>query len=439
MFINSRNKFFFGLVGILFTVANSITPARASEFTSASFKVLDPVISVGGAMSTSTSYQTLSSLGQVAVGTSTAPSFELRGGYDYFPVATAPALSATPGDGQVSLSWTASTGFLGWTVTSYDVCYGTASNSYGTCADEGNVTSKTVTGLASGTTYFFRVRAKTVFGVVIVRSNEASATTLGAPPAPAPVAAGVTSVVAAPATGINLFGRAYPKSTVVLLKDAQIVSTMATENGGFFQIQLSGLTPGNYIFSLWAEDKDELRSALFAFPASIASGKTISIGGILIAPTLRLNKLGVRRGEDVEVSGQSASNAEITIGIGASLHESFIKVKANEDGVYYYKFNTASLDEGEYFVRAKSALDGSVSPFSKVANFAVGKKTILVLAKDEALISGDINNDKKVNLLDFSIVLYWYKKLLPPAKVDLNFDGTVDILDFSILAYYWTG
>jgi hypothetical protein len=50
-----------------------------------------------------------------------------------------------------------------------------------------------------------------------------------------------------------------------------------------------------------------------------------------------------------------------------------------------------------------------------------------------------MNNDKQVNLVDFSIAAYWYKRPSPPANIDLNSDGKVDLVDFSIMAYYWTG
>lgn len=52
---------------------------------------------------------------------------------------------------------------------------------------------------------------------------------------------------------------------------------------------------------------------------------------------------------------------------------------------------------------------------------------------------GDLNNDCRVNLVDFSIMTYWRKKENPPKKIDLNKDKKINIVDFSILAYYWTG
>ena len=222
-----RTRVFRVLFALLISLA-LIVPAGATEYTGTEFKIVDPVISVGGARVTSTTYTVLSSFGQVAVGTSTSASYRVRSGFEFFPVATAPVLTATAGAAQVSLSWTASTGFLGWTVTSYDVCRGTVSNSY-TCTDVGNVTSNTVTSLTAGTTYYFRIRAKTTFGVVIVRSSEATATpTAGAGAGGGGGNVGIPSPPAAPAaTGSVLFsGKAHPFGTITLLKDSQVAGSV---------------------------------------------------------------------------------------------------------------------------------------------------------------------------------------------------------------------
>ena len=67
---------------------------RATEFTSPSFKILDPVIDTGGtANSTTSNFQQLGSIGEISVGRSTSSSFELRAGFLFFP---APADGATP-------------------------------------------------------------------------------------------------------------------------------------------------------------------------------------------------------------------------------------------------------------------------------------------------------------------------------------------------------
>jgi len=57
---------------------------------------------------------------------------------------------------------------------------------------------------------------------------------------------------------------------------------------------------------------------------------------------------------------------------------------------------------------------------------------------------GDLNSDCRVDLVDFSIAAYWYKKPLSPpfAEIErekLSGDGEVTLRDFSIMAYWWTG
>jgi hypothetical protein len=51
----------------------------------------------------------------------------------------------------------------------------------------------------------------------------------------------------------------------------------------------------------------------------------------------------------------------------------------------------------------------------------------------------DLNNDGKVNSVDFSILLAFWKTKGPfkNPKVDINKDGKVDSIDFSIMLYDW--
>ncbi len=115
-----------------------------------------------------------------------------RGATPTLPAPT--GLTATGGDAQVTLSWTApvikSTPVVGTpTVDGYDIYQGTSAG--GESASPVNATpvpgtSYTVTGLSDGTTYYFVVRAVwlSASGASLgpgLSSGEASATTLGAP------------------------------------------------------------------------------------------------------------------------------------------------------------------------------------------------------------------------------------------------------------------
>jgi hypothetical protein len=241
----------------------------------------------------------------------------------------------------------------------------------------------------------------------------------------------------APATQAVFSGRAYPKSTVTLLKDAQIAATTIADANANFSVTISGLSAGNYIFSVYSEDNKGIRSSLLTFPISVTAGATTNVSGIFVAPTIAVDKSEVKRGDNIAIFGQSAPQSEITISVSSD-EEFFVKTGADKQGIYLYNFDTTPLEMGQHYTKSKAALDGAISSFSKAIGFAVGTRNISA-ELPRAAIKGDLNNDRRVNLVDFSIAAYWYKRANPPAAVDLNGDGKVDLIDFSIMAYYWTG
>ena len=98
-------------------------------------------------------------------------------------------LTASAGNGQVSLSWAAPASNGGVNITSYRVYRGTASGTEtllttGGCSGLGAVTSCTDTGLTSGHAYFYKVSAVNSIGEG-AQSNEASATPSGSSCTPA--------------------------------------------------------------------------------------------------------------------------------------------------------------------------------------------------------------------------------------------------------------
>jgi len=89
---------------------------------------------------------------------------------------SAPTLiSATPGNAQVSLTWSAPTSNGGSSVTNYTIYRGPTSGSESFLVTVGNVTSYIDAGLTNGQTYFYKVAAVNVAGTG-PQSNELSAT-----------------------------------------------------------------------------------------------------------------------------------------------------------------------------------------------------------------------------------------------------------------------
>ncbi len=245
-----------------------------------------------------------------------------------------------------------------------------------------------------------------------------------------------------PNTNVVFTGRAYPRSTVTLLKDAQVVATTVASADANFQMTISNISSGNYIFSVYSEDSKGIRSSLLTFPVGITSGVTTKVSDIFIAPSIATDKSEVRRGDTISIFGQSIPNAQVTIQVNSE-HEHFIQRLADPQGVYLVNFDTSVLENGQHSTRSKAALDNEISSFSKIVGFIVGNRNVAAVL-DSTKKKGDLNNDTKVNLIDFSIAAFWYKRTLSvifaPIEVDhLNGDGIIDLRDFSIIAYNWTG
>ena len=241
-------------------------------------------------------------------------------------------------------------------------------------------------------------------------------------------------------TGVIFSGRAYPQSSVTLLKDAQIAATTIAGADANFQISISGLSAGNYIFSVYGEDSKGRRSSLLTFQVSVTQGAITSVTGIFIAPTIAVDKSTVKHGDNIAIFGQSAPEGEITIAVNSE-EEFFVKTTADDGGVYLYNFDTAVLEMGEHFTKSKTALNGEISSFGQAVSFAVGTETTdKDTGADEcSKTKTDLDCDGRINLVDFSIMAYWYGRSSPPSNIDLNSDNKIDLIDFSIMAYYWTG
>ncbi|MFH0852117.1 MAG: dockerin type I domain-containing protein [bacterium] len=453
MFLKISAKNFFVLFAIFFLGLAGF--AFADEFTATSYKILDPVIAPGS-FSSSTSYNLHSVISQISIGTSSASAtgFGLSSGFLYFPTATVFSVLPTAGNGQVDLSWSASTGYLGWTVSGYDVGQSTVSGGPYTYTDVGNVWASTRSGLTNGTPYYFVVRAQDAFGNAISTSSQVSAT----PVAPSAACGDGTcngsetcsncpsdcgqcgggggggggGTPVPTGTKVILQGKAYPSSDITVLKDGQISAIIKADAQANFKAEISLASGGIYTFGLWAEDSAGRRSITFSFTTNVTSGMTTTVGGIFLPPTIDLSKTALQKGESLDILGQTAPQSEITISVN-SAGEIIKTAKAGTDGVWFYTFDTSPLEEGSHNTRAKSASpDGLLSTFSQTLTFQLGKTTT------GCPRSPDINNDKRVNLIDFSILLYNWGKPKNVAS-DLNCDGKVTLTDFSIMLYWWTG
>ena len=235
------------------------------------------------------------------------------------------------------------------------------------------------------------------------------------------------------ATKVVLQGKASPAAYLTVLKDGQVLVNTQANSQGDFKVEISNISAGIYTFGVWAEDRNGLKSLTFSFTVNVISGVTTTVSGIFLPPTISLNRTALSKGETLNISGQTAPQAEVEIRVNSE--EIIDKIISGINGDWFYSFDTDSLDEGIHTARARAnTADGLLSTFSQSLLFGVG----VGLPPAEGICPGaDLDKDGKVNLIDFSILLYWWGR--PNDCADQNHDGIVNLIDFSITLYYWTG
>lgn len=232
-------------------------------------------------------------------------------------------------------------------------------------------------------------------------------------------------------------GQAFPNSSISILRDGVATGKTVAGPDAKFQISIGGLSAGNYSFSLVAKDKDGLISQTQSFAISLSTGVTTSITGIFFAPTLSADKTQVRQGDTISFFGQTAPSAAVSLVIHSAT-VNYATTSSDTKGIYFYQFDTTPLVKGSHQANSKASISASVSALSDALSFLVGDESLLAKTPSVCL-KADLNCDSKVNIVDFSILAYWYHKSSFPKNIDLNNDGKIDLVDFSIMAYYWTG
>jgi len=257
-------------------------------------------------------------------------------------------------------------------------------------------------------------------------------------------------------TRVVFSGLAYPMSRITIIKNSVGVIDSIAGPDGAFGINLTGLESGWINFLLYAVDAENRRSASYSLPIYISPGAITTVSGIFLSPTIVIDKSAVQQGQIITVQGQSTPNSKVTITVNSAIENNF-DVQANGLGWYSYQLNTKTIEVGDHQARSRSFYNNLISPYSSDVFFKVvaeGEKIPTatstagfykpptkpgITGGSACGVSADVNGDCKVNLVDFSILGYWYKRPKPPVKLDLKKNGKIDLADFSIMAYFWTG
>lgn len=236
---------------------------------------------------------------------------------------------------------------------------------------------------------------------------------------------------------VIISGYAFPGSEVTILADGQFVADIDANDEGRFSITIDEIARGVYTFGVYSTDDNGTKSSTFSTSFTVTGARTSALSNVNIAPTIDVDPDPVDVGGTVTFSGYALADANVTIEVGPvnSANVQVLQAVSDGDGEWTATYNTAGQGRGTYQVRAKAEqLEGKSTEFSDYTFFGIGQEADLP-------INADLNRDGSVNLIDFSIMLFWWETnggdSDPPA--DINQDGRVSLTDFSILLFNWTG
>jgi cysteine-rich repeat protein len=231
-------------------------------------------------------------------------------------------------------------------------------------------------------------------------------------------------------TKVVLRGKAYPNRVVNILLDGKAIGTVNADANADFLYSTTAVTPGTATFGFWSEDQAGTDSLTTSVVFEVVQSAITTVANIFIPPTVNVSDRQVTPGSLLTLSGLTVPNAQVNTQIDK---DTKLDATAEATGAWALQLDTASLGNG--FHTAKSLFEvtgGSAkSGYGRAVSFYIGQGT------PEGGISPDINEDGKVNLVDFSIFLLSWGT--DDIRSDFNVDGKVNLADFSIMLFAWTG
>lgn len=234
-------------------------------------------------------------------------------------------------------------------------------------------------------------------------------------------------------------GYAFPRSSVSVLVDGYLARTVQTATDGSFSAIIDAIARGAYTFGVYGTDKNGVKSSTYSTTFTVTGARGSTLSNVNVMPSIKVTPNPVDPGTALRVEGYTIPNATVTIENQNDKSSASLKsftATSDSNGAWSVSIDTTGFAKGTYKVRAKAKNDtvGVSTNYSAYTFYGVGE----AVAQNR---SSDLNRDGKVNLIDFSILLYWWGSAggnsNPPA--DINGDGKVSLTDFSIMIFNWTG
>lgn len=245
----------------------------------------------------------------------------------------------------------------------------------------------------------------------------------------------VTATISPPYASVRISGYSAPGTFITITENGTVIGTDTAGIAGLFSKYLTGISPGNHTFTIFGVDSSNRTTSLLDVSAITPIYQETSISNLLLSPTIELSTTSINQGDLLVTNGSSIINGNLSIFTEPHLRTYYATASAT--GIWSYTIdNTDEYIPGDYHIYSLVQNDiGSQSLFSNALQFSVisnqngGSEPLCDLSR------GDLNCDDLINLIDFSILMYYWGSTNQGA--DINIDDSVNLIDFSIMMYYW--
>ncbi len=250
------------------------------------------------------------------------------------------------------------------------------------------------------------------------------------------ISATVVSTTSGPTNPtVSFSGLAAPQATITIKLGATSVATQIATATATFNVALIDQPVGQRSYLISAVDASGAKLAPVTFALDLTAGTNTIITGVFLGPSIAVDKSAVKLGQFLTLSGTTAPSSAVTVAINSTQPVDY-RVTAGTDGRWSKLVNSQEIGVGSHTAAAQAVSGGSqVSVSSATVSFAVNP-----LGQFDGKKTADLDANGQVNLVDFSILLfYWGQRNPANSRADINGDGVVDVVDFSIMLFQWTG
>lgn len=256
----------------------------------------------------------------------------------------------------------------------------------------------------------------------------------------------VGGYIESPLTSFVISGYTAPNSFVTIFEGVTTAGTTTSDLSGRFNFNLTGIADGFHSYKISSTDQLKRSTAQTSLNIYLIKGTITTATNVLLSPSISLDKTEISPGDTITIAGSAKPNSQVNLFIESPIRSYNTQSDTNGQWSQTISSNeTKTFNPGEYRTYAFTQdVNSNQSIVSNTLTFTV--KTLDVDNPEPVCIvdgvespadisKGDLNCDGKVNLTDFSILLYHWKT--NHKKADINKDGSVSLTDFSIMMYYF--